>query len=206
MQQEYASPLLDEAVNQISRLPGIGRKTALRLSLYILRQDPSLAHRLADALTSMRDGIRYCRRCYNISETDICPICANPLRDTSTICVVENIRDVLAFERTAQYHGLYHVLGGVISPIDGVGPDLLEIDSLVQRVRDENTHEVILALSPTMEGETTNYYIYRRLAGTPAKVTQLARGLSVGGDIEYTDEATLARSLAGRIPVGDPQF
>lgn len=206
MQPEYASPLLDEAINQISRLPGIGRKTALRLALYMLRQDPSLAHRLADSLTAMRDGIRYCKRCHNISETDLCPICANPHRDTSTICVVENIRDVIAFERTAQYHGLYHVLGGVISPIDGIGPDLLEIDSLVQRVKDEHTAEVILALSPTMEGETTNYYIYKRLSGMTVKVTQLARGLSVGGDIEYVDEATLARSLSGRTPIGMPQF
>lgn len=182
----------------MSRLPGIGRKTALRLALHLLRQDESAADALGNSLINMRHGIRYCRICHNISQSDICPICSSPQRDPSIVCVVETVKDVMSFERTAQYQGLYHVLGGVISPVDGIGPDRLQIDSLVERVRKGGIEEVILALGATMEGDTTNYYIYRRLEGLPVKITQLARGVSVGNEIEYTDEITLGRSLVNR--------
>lgn len=198
LEQEFSSTLLDNAVNELSRLPGIGRKTALRLALYLLRQDPEMSISIARALSEMRQGIRYCRMCHNISETELCPICSSPSRDGSVLCVVENIKDVIAFERTGLYSGLYHVLGGVISPIDGVGPDQLQIDSLVERVKTGGISEVILATGATMEGETTNFYIYRRLEDTGVKVTQLARGVAVGNDLEYIDEVTLGRSLSGR--------
>ncbi len=199
-EQEFDSTLLDNAVGELSRLPGIGRKTALRLALYLLRQDESMANQIGTAIIEMRKGVKYCRVCHNISESELCPICSTSSRDSHTVCVVENVKDVIAFERTGQFNGLYHVLGGVISPIDGVGPDCLEIDSLVERVKKSDVKEVILALSATMEGETTNYYIYRRLADTNVKVTQLARGVAVGNEIEYIDEITLGRSLAARIP------
>lgn len=202
MEQEYSSTLLENAVTELSRLPGVGRKTALRLALHLLRRDEREAVALGDAIIAMRRGIRYCRVCHNISETDVCDICSSPLRDSHTVCVVENVRDVMSVERTAQYHGLYHVLGGLISPVDGIGPDRLEIGSLVQRVRAGGVDEVILALSPTPEGDTTNFYIYRRLteaAGSDeVKITQLARGVAVGNEIEYTDELTLGRSLLNR--------
>lgn len=198
MQQEYDSPLLDAAVNQLSRLPGIGRKTALRLALHLLRQDADVADALGNSIIQMRRGIRYCRVCHNISQTDLCPICSSTSRDMSTVLVVENIKDVLLFENTGQYTGLYHVLGGVISPIDGIGPDALEIDSLLGRVEAGGIAEVILAIGATMEGETTNFYIFRKLRPTGVKVTQLARGVAVGNEIEYTDEVTLARSLRER--------
>lgn len=200
MENGFNSVLLDNAVNELSRLPGIGRKTALRLALHILRNDESAADALGKAIVDMRHGVRYCRVCHNISETETCPICASPLRDGTTVCVVENVRDVISFENTGRFNGLYHVLGGVISPIDGIGPDRLEIDSLVERVRAGGVNEVILALGATMEGETTNFYIYRRLAPLGVKITQIARGVSVGNDIEYTDEITLGRSLEGRVP------
>lgn len=200
MDTQFSSQLLDNAVNELSRLPGIGRKTALRLALHLLRRDPAAAEALGRAIIDLRRGIRYCRRCHNISETDLCPICAAPGRDPRTVCVVENVRDVLSFENTGRYRGLYHVLGGVISPVDGIGPDSLEIDSLVARVAAGDVDEVILALGATMEGDTTNYYIYRRLAACHVRITQLARGVSVGNDIEYTDEITLGRSLDARIP------
>lgn len=203
MEQEFSSTLLDNAVNELSRLPGIGRRTALRLALYLLRQEPELSLSISRAISEMRQGIRYCRCCHNISETELCPICSSPGRDASTVCVVENIKDVIAFERTGMYSGLYHVLGGVISPIDGVGPDQLQIDSLVARVKAGGIREVILATGATMEGETTNFYIYRRLADTPVKVTQLARGVAVGNELEYIDEITLGRSLAGRTLFND---
>ncbi|MDE6268963.1 MAG: recombination mediator RecR [Muribaculaceae bacterium] len=203
MQQEFASTLLESAVTELSRLPGIGRKTALRLALHILRQDEATGVALGEAIIDMRRGIRYCRECHNISETDVCPVCANEARDHSLICVVESIRDVMVIENTRQFDGVYHVLGGVISPVDGIGPDSLEIDSLVDRVRRGGVREVILALSATMEGETTNFYIFRRLAGTDVTVTQLARGVSVGNEIEYTDEVTLGRSLINRTPFAD---
>lgn len=200
MQQEFESSLLESAVTEISRLPGIGRKTALRLALHLLRQETSVAVSLGESIINMRRGIRYCRVCHNISEADTCPICADTRRDASTVCVVESVKDVLVFENTRQYRGLYHVLGGVISPIDGVGPDQLQIDSLVQRVASGEISEVILALSATMEGDTTEYYIYRRLKalGRDVKITQLARGVAVGNEIEYTDEVTLGRSLLNR--------
>ena len=198
MEQEYASTLLENAVSELSRLPGIGRKTALRLALHILRQEERMGVGLGEAIINMRRGIKYCRLCHNISETDECAICGNPMRDSSTVCVVESVKDVMSFENTRQYSGLYHVLGGVISPMDGVGPDQLEIDSLVERVQSGEVKEVILALSATMEGETTNFYIYRKLGILPVKITQLARGVSVGNEIEYTDEITLGRSLLNR--------
>lgn len=203
MEQEYPSPLLEAAVTQLSRLPGIGRRTALRLALHMLRRDPSEAAALGQAIIDLRRDIRYCSVCHNISDADVCPICASPSRDRSMVCVVENVRDVMSVERTGQYNGLYHVLGGVISPVDGIGPDMLEIDSLVGRVRAGGIKEVILALPATMEGDTTDFYIYRRLEGADGlKVTQLARGMAVGNDIEYTDELTLGRSLLQRTPFG----
>lgn len=204
--QEFDSTLLDNAVGELSRLPGIGRKTALRLALYMLRQDPSMAEQIGRAIVEMRRGIRYCRICHNISESELCPICASVNRDRTTVCVVENVKDVMAFERTGQFRGLYHVLGGVISPIDGIGPDMLEIRSLVDRVKTEDVQEVILALPATMEGETTNFYIYRRLQDTNVKITQLARGLAVGNEIEYIDEITLGRSLSGRTLFSENTF
>jgi len=197
--QSFNSPLLDEAVLQLGRLPGIGRKTALRLALHILRQDAEMAESLASALVNLRRDMRYCSRCHNVSDADVCPICSNPKRNPLIVCVVENVKDVLTVEATGQHLGLYHVLGGLISPLDGVGPSELEIDSLVERVKSEGVQEVILALSPTMEGDTTNFYIYRRLQDLPVKVTMLARGLSVGSDLEYTDELTLGRSIQQRI-------
>ena len=199
MNKSFNSPLLDEAVHQLSRLPGIGRKTALRLALYLLRQDASQAEALGEAVVRLRREMRYCRRCHNVSDQDVCPICSSSSRDAQTVCVVENVKDVLTVESTGQHRGLYHVLGGLISPIEGIGPAELEIDSLVERVKEEQVREVILALSPTMEGDTTNFYIFRRLQELPVKVTMLARGLAVGSDLEYTDELTLGRSIQQRI-------
>ena len=203
MIQEFDSQLLENAVNEISRLPGIGRKTALRLALHLLREDVVTSVSLGQAIIDLRRGIRYCRVCHNISEQEVCPICSDSRRDASTVCVVENVKDVMSFERTGSYSGLYHVLGGVISPIDGIGPDQIEIDSLVERVRNGKIREVILALSATMEGDTTEYYIFKRLEDSGVKVTQLARGVSVGNEIEYTDEITLGRSLQNRTLFSD---
>ena len=203
MEQEFASILLETAVTELSRLPGVGRKTALRLALHILRQDESAGVALGEAIINMRRGVKYCTVCHNISESEICPICSSPSRDKSTVCVVESVKDVMIFENTRQYKGLYHVLGGVISPMDGIGPDLLQIASLVDRVKSGEISEVILALSATMEGETTNFYIYRQLGTLPVKITQLARGVSVGNEIEYTDEITLGRSLLNRTLFAD---
>lgn len=203
MDSEYSSQLLERAVTELSRLPGVGRKTALRHALYLLRRTPTEAVNLGQSLIDLRQGIIYCRRCHNISETDLCPICANPHRDDTTICVVENVQDVLSIERTTQFKGLYHVLGGVISPIDGIGPDQLEISSLITRVPREHVKEVILALSPTMEGDTTSFYIYRKLSeavGRDVLITRLARGVAVGNELEYTDELTLGRSIIDRRP------
>lgn len=202
MAQEFASTLLENAVNELSRLPGVGRKTALRLALYMLRRDEAEGVALGQAIIDLRRGIRYCKQCHNISETELCPVCADAMRDTTTVCVVENVKDVMSFENTRQFNGLYHVLGGLISPIDGIGPDLLEIDSLVERVATGGVKEVIIALSPTMDGETTGYYLYRRLRDYDVNISQLARGVSVGNEIEYTDEITLGRSLINRIPFG----
>lgn len=198
----FASTLLDNAVTELSRLPGLGRKTALRLALHLLRQEPQIAEALGNSLIAMRNGIRYCSLCHNISETNVCPICSNPLRDPSTICVVETVKDVMSIENTGQFRGLYHVLGGVISPIDGIGPDQLEIDSLIDRVSAGGINEIILALPATMEGETTDFYIYRKLGTLPVRLTQLARGVSVGNQLEYTDEITLGRSIINRTPFG----
>ena len=203
MEQEFASILLESAVTELSRLPGVGRKTALRLALHILRQDESVGVALGEAIINMRRGVKYCSECHNISETEVCPICSSPARDKSTVCVVESVKDVMIFENTRQYRGLYHVLGGVISPMDGIGPDQLQIASLVERVKLGEINEVILALSATMEGETTNFYIYRQLGTLPVKITQLARGVSVGNEIEYTDEITLGRSLINRTLFAD---
>lgn len=203
MEQEFSSPVLENAVTALSRFPGIGRKTALRLALHLLRRPADEADTIGQAIIELRRSIRYCRVCHNISDTDVCPICSSPKRSGATVCVVETVRDVMSIESTGQYHGLYHVLGGVISPIDGVGPDQLQLASLAERVAaDPTIEEVILATSPTVEGETTNYYIYRLLArcGRQVRLTQLARGVAVGNDIEYTDEATLARSLINRTP------
>lgn len=199
MTQDFASPLLENAVTELSRLPGIGRKTALRLALHLLRRDESESIALGQAIIDMRRNIKYCHLCHNISDADICPVCSDERRDRTTVCVVENVNDVMSIERTRQYTGLYHVLGGVISPMDGIGPDSLEIDSLVKRVEQGEVDEVILALGATMEGDTTNYYIFRKLARfQDLRITQLARGVAVGNDLEYTDELTLGRSLLQR--------
>lgn len=203
MVQQYPSVLLEKAVGEFSKLPGIGRKTALRLVLHELRQSDEAVEQFVTAVSKLKREVKYCKVCHNISDTDVCPICSDPRRDPSTICVVENIQDVMAVENTQQYHGLYHVLGGIISPMDGIGPADLEIDSLVQRVReDENVKEVILALSSTMEGDTTNFYISRKLADYPVKLSVIARGISVGDELEYTDEVTLGRSIVNRTPFG----
>lgn len=203
MIQEFESSLLEGAVTEISRLPGIGRKTALRLALHLLRQDLATSVALGEAIINLRKGVKYCSICHNVSEDEICPICSNQRRDRATVCVVESVKDVIVMENTRQYNGLYHVLGGVISPIDGIGPDALEIDSLVERVSEGGIDEVILALGATMEGDTTDYYIYRRLRDLPVKITQLARGVAVGNEIEYTDEVTLGRSLLNRTLFSD---
>ena len=199
IQQQYPSQLLERAVQEFSKLPGIGRKTALRLVLHLLRQDGEDVERFTETIARMRQEVQYCHVCHNISDSDTCPICSDPHRDTSVICVVENIQDVMAVENTQQFTGLYHVLGGVISPMDGMGPSDIEIDSLVSRVAEGNVKEVILALSPTLEGDTTNFYIYRKLAPYgDVKITIIARGVSVGNELEYTDEITLGRSILNR--------
>ena len=199
MQQQYPSQLLEKTVQEFSKLPGIGRKTALRLVLHLLRQEEEEVTQLADAISRMRKEVRRCKVCHNISDSELCPICSNPRRDGSTICVVENIQDVMAVENTQQFHGLYHVLGGVISPMDGIGPSDLEIESLVERVSNGEVKEVILALSSTMEGDTTNFYIFRKLAPYhDVKISIIARGISVGDELEYTDEVTLGRSILNR--------
>ena len=204
MEQEFASSLLENAVSEFAKLPGIGRKTALRLVLHLLKRDKADVEQFASAMVKLRSEIRYCRVCHNISESEVCPICSNPSRDTSTVCVVENVKDVMSIENTHQHHGLYHVLGGLISPMDGVGPQDIEIDSLVDRVKAGGVKEAILALSATMEGDTTNFYIFRRLAPYPdVKITMLARGVSVGNEIEYTDDLTLGRSIQNRILFSD---
>ena len=200
MLQQYPSALLEKAVGEFSKLPGIGRRTALRLVLFLLRQPVSDVEGFAEAVAKMRREVKYCSVCHNISDTDVCPICSDSRRDRSLVCVVENVQDVMAVENTMQYRGLYHVLGGVISPVDGIGPSDLQIDSLVQRVADGEVEEVILALGSTMEGDTTNFYISRKLAPFEVKLSVLARGISVGDELEYTDEVTLGRSIINRTP------
>ena len=203
MEQNFASTLLENAVNEFAKLPGIGRKTALRLVLHLLRQDKSSVDGFSQAITRLRHDIKYCNVCHNISDTDTCALCADTTRDSSTICVVENVREVMAVEATGQFRGLYHVLGGVISPMDGVGPADLQIESLVQRVAAGGIKEIILALSATMEGDTTNFYIFRKLAPYDVRISLIARGVSVGDELEYTDEITLGRSILNRTPFGD---
>lgn len=203
MNRAYPSTLLENAVDELSALPGVGRKTALRLSLYLLRREPEYAERLGSALQALRRDVKYCRTCHNICDADLCDICADTSRDRSTVCVVENVKDVMTVENTAQFRGLYHVLGGIISPIDGIGPADLEIDSLVKRVAEGEVREVVLALSTTMEGDTTNFFIYRKLSAYPVRVTVIARGVSIGDELEYADEVTLGRSILNRVEFND---
>lgn len=200
---QYSSSLLDAAVNEFAKLPGIGRKTALRLVLYLLRQDIASAEALGNAIINLRNGVKYCKVCHNISDNDLCDICSNANRDSSIVCVTESIKDVMAIENTQQFNGLYHVLGGVISPMDGISPNDLEIDSLVERVAAGGISEVILALSTTMEGDTTNFYLFRKLAPFNVNISILARGVSIGDELEYTDEVTLGRSILNRTPFND---
>jgi len=188
-------------VNEFAKLPGIGRKTALRLVLHLLKMEPEKVTGFGEAIIKMRQEIKYCQRCYNIADADICSICANSMRHQEMICVVENIRDVIAIESTQQYNGIYHVLGGIISPLDGIGPGQLNIDPLVARIPKEKTEELIFALNPTIQGDTTIYYIQKKLQGVPLRITTIARGIAFGGELEYADEMTLARSLANRLPV-----
>ena len=204
MLQQYPSALLEKAVGEFSKLPGIGRKTALRLVLFLLRQPVADVEVFTEALAQMRREVKYCKVCHNISDTDVCPICADNRRDCSQVCVVENVQDVMAVENTQQYRGLYHVLGGVISPVEGIGPSDLQIDSLVERVAEGQVEEVILALGSTMEGDTTNFYISRKLAPYDVQLSVLARGISVGDELEYTDEVTLGRSIINRTPFNTP--
>ena len=196
---KYPSKLLENAVNEFSKLPGIGRKSALRLVLHLLRQEKEAVNTFGNSLIQLRNEIKHCKICHNISDTETCQICSNSSRNRSVICVVENIRDVLSIENTQQFNGLYHVLGGIISPMDGIGPANLEIESLVERTQNEEVVEIILALSTTMEVDTTNFYIYRKLKDKPVKITTLARGVSIGDELEYTDEITLGRSLTNRV-------
>lgn len=203
MERNFASTLLENAVNEFAKLPGIGRKTALRLVLHLLRQDEASVDSFGNAIMRLRHDIKYCKVCHNISDTDTCALCADTTRDSSTVCVVENVREVMAVEATGQFRGLYHVLGGVISPMDGIGPADLEIESLVERVASGGIKEVILALSATMEGDTTNFYIFRKLAPYDVRITLIARGVSVGDELEYTDEITLGRSILNRTPFTD---
>lgn len=199
--EQYPSKLLERAVQELTRLPGVGRKTGLRFALFLLGQDKETVQAFGKSITDLREQVKHCSVCHNISDTDVCDICANPKRDRSTICVVENIHSVMSIENTGQFHGLYHVLGGVISPMDGIGPADLELESLFARVEAGGVEEIILALNPTMEGDTTNFYISRRLAGREVRFSVLARGVSVGDDLEYTDEVTLGRSILGRTPL-----
>ncbi len=205
MENTYPSQLLEKAVCEFSKLPGIGRKTALRLVLDLLHRTEDEVDGFASAVTRLRKEVKHCRVCHNISDTDVCPICSDRRRDTTSICVVENIRDVMAVENTQQYNGLYHVLGGIISPMDGVGPSDIEIDSLVERVAAGGVKEVILALSSTMEGDTTNFYISRKLAAYDVVISVIARGISVGDELEYTDEVTLGRAILNRTTMTNKQ-
>ena len=200
MNEQFPSVLLEKAVGEFAKLPGIGRKTALRLVLHLLRQDTATVEAFGHAMITLKHEVKYCQVCHNISDTETCRICANPHRDHSVICVVENVRDVMAVEATQQYTGLYHVLGGVISPMDGIGPNDLQINSLKKKKKTGNINEVILALSTTMEGDTTNFYIYRKLEEFNVKLSVIARGISVGDELEYADEVTLGRSIVNRTP------
>jgi len=204
---QFSSSLLENAVNEFARLPGIGKKTALRLVLHLLKQDPGDVSQFSDVIAKMRSEVKFCQRCFNVADADICSICANSMRRQDMICVVESIRDVIAIESTQQYSGTYHVLGGVISPLDGVGPDQLNIEAIVNRVQKEKTEELIFALNPTIQGDTTIYYIQKKLSAVDGgqqrniRITTIARGIAFGGELEYADEMTLARSLQNRLPV-----
>jgi recombination protein RecR len=197
---DFSSKLLEQAVDEMSQLPGIGKRTALRLVLHMLKQPESQTKQLAEALTKLRTDIKLCRNCYNISDTELCAICANPARKSEIVCVVEDIRDVMAIENTDQYRGHYHVLGGKISPMDGIGPSQLSIKPLIEKVEAGKIEEIIFALSSTLEGDTTNFYIYRQLEGKGVKTSTIARGISVGDELEYADEVTLGRSITNRVP------
>lgn len=197
----FSSALIENAVNEFARLPGVGKKTALRLVLHLLKQDTAQVELFSETIARMRRQIKFCRHCHNVSDEDICTICANPARQGGIVCVVESIRDVIAIENTQQFNGVYHVLGGIISPIDGIGPDQLNIHSLVERVQQQGLSEVIMALSPTIEGDTTIYYLSKKLKDLPVKITTIARGIAFGGELEYADEMTLARSLTNRLPL-----
>jgi recombination protein RecR len=198
---QFSSALLENAVNEFAKLPGIGKKTALRLVLHLLKQDAPEVARFSEIIARMRNEIRFCQRCLNVADADICSICSNSLRKQQLICVVENIRDVIAIESTQQYSGTYHVLGGIISPLDGIGPDQLAIEPLVARIQKEGTEELIFALNPTIQGDTTIYYIQKKLQAVNIRITTIARGIAFGGELEYADELTLARSISNRLPV-----
>lgn len=200
---KYPSVLLENAVNELASLPGVGRKTALRLALHILRRNEEYTDNFASALVALRHNVKYCKVCHNICDDDICSICSNPSRDHTMVCVVENVKEVMAIENTGQFKGVYHVLGGIISPMDGIGPSDLNIDSLIERVAGGEVKEVLLALSTTMEGDTTNFFIYRKLSAYDVRVTVIARGVSIGDEIEYADEITLGRSIVNRVNFGD---
>ena len=198
---QFSSQLLENAVNEFAKLPGIGKKTALRLVLHLLKQQEYDVQQFSEVVARMRNEIKFCQRCFNVADGDICSICANSMRKQEIICVVENIRDVIAIESTQQFNGTYHVLGGIISPLDGVGPDQLNIESLIYRVQKEKTEEIIFALNPNIQGDTTIYYIQKKLQNTHLRITTIARGIAFGGELEYADEMTLARSLQNRLPV-----
>jgi recombination protein RecR len=197
----FSSSLLENAVNEFAKLPGIGKKTALRLVLHLVKQDAEKVQQFSGAIAHMREAIQFCNRCHNISDTAICNICSNHSRKQELLCVVENIRDVIAIESTQQFNGLYHVLGGIISPLDGIGPEQLTIDSLIERIQNEGITEIIFALNANIQGDTTIYYISKKLKGAPLKITTIARGIAFGGELEYADEMTLAKSISNRIPV-----
>jgi recombination protein RecR len=197
----FSSQLMESAVNEFAKLPGIGRKTALRLVLHLLKQNKENVEHFGEVISKMRNEIKFCQRCNNVSDADICSICSNSSRKQELICVVETLREVIAIEATQQYNGVYHVLGGVISPLDGIGPDQLNIESLLGRVAKEKTEEIVFALSPTIQGDTTIYYIQKKLQSTGIRITTIARGIAFGGELEYTDEMTLARSLQNRLPI-----
>ena len=198
---QFSSQLLENAVNEFAKLPGIGKKSALRLVLHLLKKEQNEVEQFSEALSKMRSEIKFCSRCFNVSDTVICNICINPMRQQHLLCVVENIRDVIAIESTQQFNGLYHVLGGIISPLDGIGPEQLTIDALVERIKNEEIEEVIFALNPNIQGDTTIYYIGRKLKEVKVKITTIARGIAFGGELEYADEMTLAKSIANRIAV-----
>ncbi len=197
----FTSQLIEDAVQAFSKLPGIGKKTALRMVLHLLKQEKEDVHAFTRAIAHMREDIQFCSQCHNVSDAEVCVICANPGRNRSQVCVVESLRDVIAIESTQQYNGLYHVLGGVLSPLDGIGPDQLHVETLHDRVKVHGIEEIIMALSPTIEGDTTAYFIARQVAGLPVKLTTIARGIAFGGELEYADEMTLARSIAKRLPI-----